>query len=65
MIAVEYLTFIRKLGGLENREIKARIEELLHIVKLTDSAKRRISVYSGGMLFVIFTIVRMNKVEVI
>lgn len=49
MTAVEYLTFIGKLGGLENRKIKARIEELLHIVKLTDSAKRRIGGYSGGM----------------
>lgn len=49
MTAVEYLTFIGKLGGLENRKIKARIEELLHIVKLTDSSKRRIGGYSGGM----------------
>ncbi|EQB85932.1 ABC-2 type transport system ATP-binding protein [Clostridium punense] len=49
MTAVEYLTFIGKLGGLENRKIKARIEEILHIVKLTDSAKRRIGGYSGGM----------------
>lgn len=49
MTAVEYLTFIGKLGGLENRKIKARIEELLYIVKLTDSAKRRIGGYSGGM----------------
>jgi len=49
MTAVEYLTFIGKLGGMDNKSIKIRISELMEIVKLTDASKRRISGYSGGM----------------
>lgn len=49
MTAVEYLTFIGKLGGMENEKIKTRITELLEIVKLSEAAKRRIGGYSGGM----------------
>lgn len=49
MTAVEYLTFMGKLGGMENGKIRSRIAELLGIVKLSESAKRRIGGYSGGM----------------
>lgn len=49
MTAVEYLTFIGELGGMESEKIKNRIIELLDVVKLTESSKRRISTYSGGM----------------
>jgi ABC-2 type transport system ATP-binding protein len=49
MTAIEYLTFMGKLGGMEDGKIGSRITELLEIVKLSDSAKRRIGGYSGGM----------------
>jgi len=49
MNAVEYLTFMGKLGGMDNKNIKIRISELLEIVKLTYASKRKIGGYSGGM----------------
>lgn len=49
MTAEEYLTFIGELGGMESEKIKNRIIELLDVVKLSESSKRRISTYSGGM----------------
>lgn len=49
MTAVEYLTFIGELGGMEGEKIKNRIMELLEVVKLSESANRRIGTYSGGM----------------
>jgi len=49
MTAVEYLTFMGKLGGMDNENIKIRISELLEIVKLTYASKRKIGGYSGGM----------------
>lgn len=49
MTAVEYLTFIGELGGMEGEKVKNRIMELLEVVKLSESANRRIGTYSGGM----------------
>lgn len=49
MTAVEYLTFIGELGGMEGEKKKNRIMELLEVVKLSESANRRIGTYSGGM----------------
>lgn len=49
MNAYEYLKFIGELNSMSPEKIKKRSEELLEIVKLKDSAKRRIGEYSGGM----------------
>jgi len=49
MNAFEYLKFIGEINKLPKSKIKTRSEELLEIVKLLPSAKRRIGGYSGGM----------------
>jgi ABC-2 type transport system ATP-binding protein len=49
MSAFEYLKFIGEISKMPKDKIKTRSEELLDIVKLTASAKRRIGGYSGGM----------------
>ena len=49
MNAIEYLNFIGKINGLTPKESSKRCDELLQLTKLKESAKRRISGYSGGM----------------
>lgn len=49
MSALEYLSFIGKVSGMEESTIKKRTYELLETVKLKDHAKRKIGGYSGGM----------------
>jgi ABC-2 type transport system ATP-binding protein len=49
MNAYEYLKFIGNINELPKNLIKTRSNELLDIVRLRDSANRRIGGYSGGM----------------
>lgn len=49
MNAYEYLDFIGTLNGMNRKEIEEKSEEVLKIVNLKDSAKRKIGEYSGGM----------------
>ncbi len=45
----ELLTFVGQLFGLDGRELRARVEEVLEQVGLADAAERRVGGYSGGM----------------
>lgn len=47
--AVEFLQYIAAIKGVSRRSAKRRIEELLHLVNLTDASKRPLGGYSGGM----------------
>ena len=47
--AVEFLTYIAAAKGLGGKAAKARIDELLDAVSLTDVSKRALGSYSGGM----------------
>jgi len=47
--ARENLTFWGKMYGLRGALLKARVEEVLAIIGLTDRAKDRLGKYSGGM----------------
>ncbi len=47
--ARENLAFFGALYGMRGRELKARIDEVLEVVDLTDRAKDRTEHYSGGM----------------
>jgi ABC-2 type transport system ATP-binding protein len=47
--ARENLTFWGKMYGLRGAALKARVDEVLEIIGLTDRAKERIKRYSGGM----------------
>jgi ABC-2 type transport system ATP-binding protein len=47
--ARENLTFWGKMYGLRGAVLKARVDEVLEIIGLTDRAKERIKRYSGGM----------------
>lgn len=49
MNAVEFLLFMGELSGLSKTEATKRTDELLEIVGISDSKKRRIGGYSGGM----------------
>jgi ABC-2 type transport system ATP-binding protein len=49
MNAVEFLLFMGELSGLSKTEALKRTDKLLEVVGLTDSKKRRIGGYSGGM----------------
>ena len=49
MNANEYLHFIGEIANMPEKNIKERTTELLDIVRLTESAKRKIGQYSGGM----------------
>jgi ABC-2 type transport system ATP-binding protein len=46
----ENLDFSGRLYGLHGAERKSRIEEALQFVNLTDSAKKLVKTYSGGMI---------------
>ena len=50
LTGIETLRFHARLSGLESRESKSRIPELLETVGLTRAADARLSTYSKGML---------------
>ena len=43
------LTFFGRIYGLRGKELKERVDEVLHIVALTERADQAIEKYSGGM----------------
>lgn len=45
----DFIMYFSALKGLDNRAAKARCDELLEIVGLSDVAKKKIKTYSGGM----------------
>lgn len=47
--ARENLTFWGKMYGLRGGALKARVNEILEVIGLTDRAKERVSKFSGGM----------------
>lgn len=47
--AVEFLSYAAALKGITGRSARRRIEELLELVNLTESSRRPIGGYSGGM----------------
>jgi ABC-2 type transport system ATP-binding protein len=47
--AIEFLEYMAAIKGLDGRRSKKRIDELLQLVNLTDTAKRPLGTYSGGM----------------
>ena len=49
LTAVEFLEYMAAIKGLNSSTAKKRIDELLQIVNLKDSAKRPLGKYSGGM----------------
>ncbi|WP_431033195.1 ABC transporter ATP-binding protein [Streptomyces sp. P6-2-1] len=46
----EFLAYLAAAKGLSARPARARIEELLELVNLTEAVKRPLGAYSGGML---------------
>ena len=46
---MDFLMYFSALKGLSRQDAKARTEELLRIVGLSDAAKKKIKSYSGGM----------------
>ncbi|EDY42511.1 ABC transporter, drug exporter-1 (DrugE1) family, ATP-binding protein [Streptomyces sp. SPB074] len=46
----EFLSYLATAKGLSRRSAKARIEELLELVNLTEAVKRPLGKYSGGMM---------------
>ncbi len=49
LTARENLSFFGRLYGITGSTLKARVDEVLEIVDLTDRARERTSTYSGGM----------------
>jgi ABC-2 type transport system ATP-binding protein len=47
--ALEFLEYMAALKGLDGKAAKRRIDELLQLVNLMDSARRPLGGYSGGM----------------
>ncbi|RPI80736.1 MAG: ABC transporter ATP-binding protein [Chloroflexi bacterium] len=47
--AVEFLGYMAAVKGLDGKTASKRIEELLHVVNLTEARKRPLGGYSGGM----------------
>jgi len=47
--AVEFLTYLAAVKGLPQQRARQRIDELLHLVNLTEAAYRPIGGFSGGM----------------
>lgn len=43
------LTFFGRLYGLRGRQLKERVEDVLHVVALTERADQAVDKYSGGM----------------
>ena len=48
--ALEFLEYMAAIKGLDGKSAKRRIDELLQLVNLVDSAKRPLGGYSGGMV---------------
>ncbi|NGN66660.1 ABC transporter ATP-binding protein [Streptomyces sp. A7024] len=48
--APEFLRYLAAAKGLSARTARARTDELLHLVNLTEAGKRPLKAYSGGML---------------
>jgi len=46
----EYLNFIGEICGIGKTIIKKRVDEVLHIMKLSNVANRKIASFSGGMI---------------
>jgi len=49
LTAIEFLEYIAAIKGLNSNATKRRIDELLQVVNLVESAKRPLGGYSGGM----------------
>jgi ABC-2 type transport system ATP-binding protein len=49
LTAIEFLEYIAAIKGLNGKEAKKRINELLQVVNLVDSANRPLGGFSGGM----------------
>jgi len=47
--ALEFLQYMAAIKGLDGKSAKRRIDELLQLVNLVDSARRPLGGYSGGM----------------
>jgi ABC-type multidrug transport system ATPase subunit len=47
--ALEFLDYMAAIKGLDGKCAKRRIDELLHLVNLAESARRPLGGYSGGM----------------
>jgi ABC-2 type transport system ATP-binding protein len=47
--ALEFLEYMAAIKGLDGNSAKQRIDELLQLVNLVDSARRPLGAYSGGM----------------
>jgi ABC-2 type transport system ATP-binding protein len=47
--ALEFLEYMAAIKGLDGKSAKRRIDELLQLVNLVDSARRPLGGYSGGM----------------
>lgn len=47
--AIEFLTYMAAIKGLDERVMRRRIDELIQLVNLADAAKRPLGGYSGGM----------------
>jgi ABC-2 type transport system ATP-binding protein len=45
----ELLEYVGRLSGLRGERLRARVDEMLQMVGLTDAGRRRIGGYSGGM----------------
>ncbi len=46
---MDFLFYMAALKGLEKKQAKQRIKELMEVVSLDDAAKKKIKTYSGGM----------------
>lgn len=49
LTAIEFLEYMAAIKGLNGSGVKKRIDELLQVVNLVESAKRPLGGYSGGM----------------
>jgi len=49
LTAIEFLDYMAAIKGLNGSGVKKRIDELLQVVNLVESAKRPLGGYSGGM----------------
>lgn len=47
--AIEFLEYLAAIKGLDGKSARRRIDELLQVVNLVESAKRPLGGYSGGM----------------
>jgi len=50
LTSIEFLSYLAAAKGLSRRSGRARIDELLTLVNLTEAVKRPLGTYSGGMI---------------